>query len=762
MARFGARLADSGFPVIPIMPGAKKPGRYLGGEWRDYPGWTRHCKRATTENEIGIWSTWPGCGIGIAGGMVAGVDIDIVTDPELAIGIEKLARERLGDTPAIRIGLPPKRLLVYRTSTPFKGIRRQPVEILCEGQQFVAYAIHPGTGRPYEWPEEPLADLDIGSLPEITAEQVRAFVDEAWQMIPENLRPSRLSNSHGNACPAMLPVHGDQRGTRQAIEQALCHIPNDDLDYDSWVRIGMALKGALGEDGAGPFSRWSAQSVKNIPEMTMKAWASFRPTSIGAGTIYHHAMERGWKPDAGLVLNGAHEQQHPHPAQSLLNQLTVRIPEPESQSPEPATPMPSLDPSILGGVLGDMVAYMIKTARRPQPILAVGASLCALGALMGRKYRNHTNLRTNLYFTGIADSGSGKNHAREVINELFVEAGLGNYLGGNKIASGSGLLTALHRQPAILFQLDEFGMLLAAAADRKRSPRHITEILDNMTELYTAAGGIFLGAEYANRDGKNERRDINQPCLSVYGTTTPLHFWNALQSANVADGSLARFIIVRTTHDYPEENEAAGIRRSPLALLKSLQLIASGGGHQPKGNLAGKTAGPVTGVDPLTVQMDAQARDRFRALGKEITGQLREARGTPFTSILARISENAAKIALVKAVSIDPVSPLIRDADAEWAIAFVRHCAENTMIEVERNVADNETERNHKRLMEVIRGASKAGITKNNLIRRTQFLDKRQRDEIVATLIEAGMITSMVRPSGTKPAMIYQIVEEQG
>jgi hypothetical protein len=74
-------------------------------------------------------------------------------------------------------------------------------------------------------------------------------------------------------------------------------------------------------------------------------------------------------------------------------------------------------------------------------------------------------------------------------------------------------------------QIDEFGMFLSAAADRKRSPRHITEILDNMTELYTAAGSVFLGAEYANRDGTNERRDINQPCLCVYGTTTPLHFW---------------------------------------------------------------------------------------------------------------------------------------------------------------------------------------------------------------------------------------------
>jgi hypothetical protein len=40
---------------------------------------------------------------------------------------------------------------------------------------------------------------------------------------------------------------------------------------------------------------------------------------------------------------------------------------------------------------------MIDTARRPQPLLAVGASLCALGALMGRKYRTETNLRSNLY-----------------------------------------------------------------------------------------------------------------------------------------------------------------------------------------------------------------------------------------------------------------------------------------------------------------------------------------------------------------------------
>ena len=285
---------------------------------------------------------------------------------------------------------------------------------------------------------------------------------------------------------------------------------------------------------------------------TAKTWAGLRAERIGAGTIYHLAMERGWKPDPALVLDGAAPCDAVHPAAGLLAKVQVSDP-----GPMPPAPQPSFELRVPEGILAEMVEYMVSTARRPQPLLSLGASLCALGALMGRKYRTETNLRSNLYIVGIADSGSGKNHAREIINELFFEAGLAQHLGGNKIASGAGLLTALHRQPALLLQIDEFGMFLAAAADRKRSPRHITEILDNMTELYTAAGSVFLGAEYANHDGRNERRDITQPCLCVYGTTTPLHFWNALQSANVVDGSLARFIILPTEEDYPEEARGA-------------------------------------------------------------------------------------------------------------------------------------------------------------------------------------------------------------
>ncbi len=746
MARHGARLVDQGWPVIPIWPGTKKPGRYTSGEWRDQPGWTRHCDRPTTLNEVEIWEKWPDCAVGIACGFVVGIDIDVL-DSELAHRIEALAREMLGDTPLLRIGKAPKRLLVYRTEVPFSGPKRAPLEILAHGRQFVAFAVHPVTGRPYDWPEESPLSVALEDLPAVTEEGVTAWLEAAQALLPEELKPAVLPASAARGTPAHALA-----GTFDAIREALAFIPNADLDYDNWVRIGMAIKGALGEDGADLFAAWSAQSAKHVPETTAKSWASFRPTVIGAGTLYHHAMERGWKPDPALVLDGTAPRDPVHPAAGLLARVWA------PGDPAPAQPAARFELPMPGGVLGAMTDYMLATARRPQPLLALASSLCALGALMGRKYRTETNLRSNLYIVGIADSGSGKNHSREIVNELFVEAGLGAYLGGNKIASGAGLLTAIHRQPAILFQIDEFGMFLSAAADRKRSPRHITEIIDNMTELYTAAGGIFLGAEYANRDGKNERRDINQPCLCIYGTTAPLHFWNALQSANVVDGSLARFIIVQTEDDYPEENAATGIRRSPPSLLADLKRIAAGGGRKPAGNLSGLTTDTTTGVDPMIVPTAPDARETFAALSNEVTGQLREARGTPFTAILARVAENAAKVALVRAVALDPVSPVIRLDDAQWAIAFVRHFAERTMVEIERRVADNDTERNHKRMMEIIRAVGPAGITKNDLIRRTQFLDKRQRDEIIASLVEAGMVATAMKTTATKPALIYRTV----
>ncbi|MBF0583735.1 MAG: PriCT-2 domain-containing protein [Magnetococcales bacterium] len=594
MITHGDKLAAGGFPFLPIVPGEKFPGRFERGRWLPYKGWTKHATRATTVHELAIWKQWPEAGVGIPGGMVAAVDIDITSDVDLADRLHALAFQMLGETQAVRIGQHPKRVLVYRTVVPFKGIKAHPLEVLCQGQQFVAYAIHPGTGQPYQWPVQSLSDLTLADLPAISEEHARAFIDAALALLPEDIRPARLEQSHADlpvrpAAASTYHPNTEQSGTPEAVADALRYIVNADLSYDDWVRIGMAIKGALGEDGAWLFADWSASSSKNVADTTARAWDSFRPTSIGAGTLYHLAQRNGWKPDSSLVLNPANHHSGPHPAAGLLQKMQLPSPPPATDV-LPFLDTPGWNVTDIDGVLGLLVSYMLATATRPQPILAVGNALCALGALMGRRYRTETNLRSNLYIIGIADSGSGKNHSREVITNLLHQIGLQGHLGGNRIASGSGLLRAIYDHPAVLFQQDEFGMFLQAAADRRRQPRYITEILDLMTELYSSASTVYLGLEYAILDKKSGRKDIHQPCLCFYGTTTPITFWSALKSANVVDGSLARFLILKTKDDYPDRNSCHDSSlQAPDALLNGLLAIVENGSYGD-GNLAGMSS----------------------------------------------------------------------------------------------------------------------------------------------------------------------------
>ena len=116
-----------------------------------------------------------------------------------------------------------------------------------------------------------------------------------WPPAPARLFQALVSAaSHGNEIappdraalewleklgPPEIAVPRSRRG--QAV---VVYVPNNDLDYDSWVRIGMAIKGSVGEAGKDVFTDWSDQAAKNEVPATEKAWASFRPTAPSAST----------------------------------------------------------------------------------------------------------------------------------------------------------------------------------------------------------------------------------------------------------------------------------------------------------------------------------------------------------------------------------------------------------------------------------------------------------------------------------------------
>ncbi len=332
-ARYADALVAAGWPFIPILPHdavldargkepekvaateksrGKAPGRWTGSGWWGLFDW-RH---AGVPHPFVVESRkrWPACGIGFVCGVpcgdgeshIIGADID-VRHPAAAWAIDQLAVQELGDAP-MRIGAAPKRLRMYRmleTIGKLKtanfvmpddapGDKPHAVEILGAGQQFVGFGIHPGTARPYEWFEGNPVNLEPQDLTVVTEDQLRAFLAKAEAILLKyggQPRKTIRQAAHDNQPNSS----GDRRARNpDELKQAFATIDNDDVDYDEWIMIGLALKGALGEEGWPLFRDWSARSAKDDPEATGAAWQSFKPDRIGAGTLYHLARQYGW------------------------------------------------------------------------------------------------------------------------------------------------------------------------------------------------------------------------------------------------------------------------------------------------------------------------------------------------------------------------------------------------------------------------------------------------------------------------------------
>ena len=136
------------------------------------------------------------------------------------------------------------------------------------------------------------------------------------------------------------------------------------------------------------------------------------------------------------------------------------------------------------------------------------------------------------------------------------------------------------------------------------------------------------------------------------------------------------------------------------------------------------------------------------AVRRKATGLLRSHRGTYATALFGRHAENTAKLAMIAAVSRNPARPVTEARDVAWGAKLVEHCIGTVLREAEPLVADNETEARHKRVLGIIRRAG--CITRNDLVRKTQFLSRREREEILASLVEGRLValTEVQGPHG--------------
>ena len=183
LARYGRQLLNQGYPIVPISPGSKRPG---------YKDW-QHTRADEAQLNRWLRNGYAEGGVGVLTRNYPAVDLD-VSNAEIVAQLIEWCRSNIAPT-LQRVGMPPRTLLAYRTAEPFRKVsskiyedatgKEHKVEILGDGQQYVAYAIHPDLHRPYVWTTRcGLADLKPDQLPIITLEQAQRLVRYFESIVP--------------------------------------------------------------------------------------------------------------------------------------------------------------------------------------------------------------------------------------------------------------------------------------------------------------------------------------------------------------------------------------------------------------------------------------------------------------------------------------------------------------------------------------------------------------------------------------------------
>jgi hypothetical protein len=395
------------------------------------------------------------------------------------------------------------------------------------------------------------------------------------------------------------------------------------------------------------------------------------------------------------------------------------------------------------GLVGDVAEWIIDTAPKPQPALALGAALAAVGTIKGHRVQTDTGLRTNIFALGLGDSGCGKDHPKKMINLLFKESAIEKHLTGVP-TSDSGLLRVLAEKGRALINWDEIGHAMIAITD-PRGSSHEKKILGLMLSIWSSSNDIFMGKEYADTKLKDSFT-INQPHLSIWGNTTPQRFYDALTNSHAVDGFLPRWLVFPIS-DPDVQFRKTGVHQSaPEELVKRvIDICSMTTNSDPRGNIDEKTEirPKIVPHCPSTLGRIEEIRDEYEA--KKIKERKS---GSGLDSVYARGFEHVMKIALTVCDE-----DMISEDHLEWAHFLVMSSLEYSCTNFTKNSHENEFSKQMAKVRDYI--VKHGPVSRGRLYRKFR-LPPRTSSDIINSLIESKEIVEYGdNDSAGRPLKIY-------
>lgn len=371
-----------------------------------------------------------------------------------------------------------------------------------------------------------------------------------------------------------------------------------DCDHETWVRCGMACHDASQGTAFSVWNDWSSRGAKYPGTADLeKRWHSFGKSAnpVTIGTLVHYAEQGGWQWPVEFTHDGAFD----------LPQVT-------------AVDVLSTDGVDLlrpPGFVGEVKSWIDDQCMYPREHLATAAALVAVGNVVGLRYTDDlSDVTTNLFAFGVADSSSGKESVLQAAQAVLVETGISAATHGMQ-KSQQEVMRNLLRHQAAFYMIDEFGIELKKVvnAQKKGSAAYLEGLIGSLMSLYSKANGFALMSgdvkeevraslqkdlaqsnkaveENDDKTGFHARRatrlqhqldtldkGLDRPFLSLLGFTTPSTFDAIIDEDQATSGFLGRALLVREHESNPRPKKS--FRKRPMSekMRLTLQTLYDGG-----------------------------------------------------------------------------------------------------------------------------------------------------------------------------------------
>lgn len=311
------------------------------------------------------------------------------------------------------------------------------------------------------------------------------------------------------------------------------------------------------------------------------------------------------------------------------------------------------------GLVGEIARYIYESAPRPMREVAIAGALAVMAGVCGRQFNVSSGVGLNLYITMLAESGMGKEGAKNGADRLFyslamTHPGASVFLGPRAV-SGQALEKAVaEHNPCFVTFVGEIGVRLQAMlAKRNGDPMMKAAWLG----LYTAAvrGGRHQGAFHSKKEDRTN--DVVFPAVTIFGESTQAEYYRAISGSNFEDGFIPRFLTISCS-----ETE--------------IKKLNPNRGVPPSEALAARFGALVQ------YAIDLQVRDQYIEVGfgSGITAESVDAHymaiasalpGGPVRTSWTRAPMQMFKVAALLAVGRNHLNPTIQAEDMEWASRLV-------------------------------------------------------------------------------------------